>query len=107
MIISGGLNVYPAEVERVLNAHPAVAEVAVVGVPDERWGETPLACVVSHDPALTLQDLIRSCAGELADYKRPRHLRLLTELPRNSNGKVLKGRLREQEWDAGQMGGKP
>jgi fatty-acyl-CoA synthase len=107
MIISGGLNVYPAEVERVLNAHPAVAEVAVVGVPDERWGEAPLACVVSHDPALTLQDLIRSCAGELADYKRPRHLRLLTELPRNSNGKVLKGRLREQEWDAGQMGGKP
>jgi fatty-acyl-CoA synthase len=97
MIISGGLNVYPAEVERVLSAHPAVVEVAVVGVPDERWGETPLACVVSKDPALTLQELARFSAGELADYKQPRRLRLLTELPRNSNGKVIKQRLREQD----------
>jgi fatty-acyl-CoA synthase len=96
MIISGGLNVYPAEVERVLSAHPAVAEVAVVGVPDERWGETPLACVVSKDPALTLEELVRFSAGELADYKKPRQLRLLAELPRNSNGKVIKQRLREQ-----------
>jgi fatty-acyl-CoA synthase len=99
MIISGGLNVYPAEVERVLSAHPKVVEVAVVGVPDERWGETPLACVVSRDPALTLGELARFSAGELADYKKPRHLRLLTELPRNSNGKVIKQRLREQEWN--------
>jgi fatty-acyl-CoA synthase len=96
MIISGGLNVYPAEVERVLSAHPAVVEVAVVGVPDERWGETPLACVVSQDPALTLEELARFSAGELAGYKRPRQLRLLDELPRNSNGKVIKQRLREQ-----------
>jgi fatty-acyl-CoA synthase len=95
MIISGGLNVYPAEVERVLSGHPAVAEVAVVGVPDERWGETPLACVVSKDPALTLEELVRYSAGELADYKRPRRLRLLGELPRNSNGKVIKQELRE------------
>ncbi|HEY2286447.1 MAG TPA: hypothetical protein VGH88_11955 [Streptosporangiaceae bacterium] len=97
MIISGGLNVYPAEVERVLSAHPAVVEVAVVGVPDERWGGTPLACVVSKDPALTLAELARFSAGELADYKKPRRLRLLTELPRNSNGKVIKQRLREQD----------
>jgi fatty-acyl-CoA synthase len=97
MIISGGLNVYPAEVERVLSAHPAVVEVAVVGVPDERWGETPLACVVSKDPALTLEELARFSAGELADYKKPRRLRLLTELPRNSNGKVIKQRLRQQD----------
>ena len=96
MIISGGLNVYPAEVERVLSAHPAVVEIAVVGVPDDRWGETPLACVVSSDPALTLGELVRYCAGELADYKKPRHLRLLAELPRNSNGKVIKQQLREQ-----------
>jgi fatty-acyl-CoA synthase len=95
MIISGGLNVYPAEVERVLSAHPAVVEVAVVGMPDERWGETPLACVVSKDPALTLEELVRYSAGELADYKRPRRLRLLGELPRNSNGKVIKQQLRE------------
>jgi fatty-acyl-CoA synthase len=94
MIISGGLNVYPAEVERVLSAHPAVVEVAVVGVPDERWGETPLACVVSKDPALTLDELVRYSAGELADYKRPRRLRLLASLPRNSNGKVIKQQLR-------------
>ncbi len=95
MIISGGLNVYPAEVERVLSAHPAVVEVAVVGVPDERWGETPLACVVSQDPALTIEELAGFSAGELADYKRPRRLRLLSELPRNSNGKVIKQQLRE------------
>ena len=95
MIISGGLNVYPAEVERVLSTHPAVLDVAVVGVPDERWGETPLACVVSTDPSLTLGELARFSAGELADYKRPRRLRLLSELPRNSNGKVIKQRLRE------------
>jgi acyl-CoA synthetase (AMP-forming)/AMP-acid ligase II len=73
-----------------------VVEVAVVGVPDERWGETPLACVVSQDPALTLEELARFSAGELAGYKRPRQLRLLDELPRNSNGKVIKQRLREQ-----------
>ena len=94
MIISGGFNVYPAEIERVLSAHPAVTEVAVVGVPDERWGETPLACVVSKDPGLTLASLAEFSAGELADYKRPRRLRLLAELPRNSNGKVIKQQLR-------------
>jgi acyl-CoA synthetase (AMP-forming)/AMP-acid ligase II len=82
----------------VLSAHPAVVEVAVVGVPDDRWGETPLACVVSSDPALTLDELVRYSAGELAGYKKPRRLRLLAELPRNSNGKVIKQRLREQEW---------
>jgi fatty-acyl-CoA synthase len=95
MLISGGLNVYPAEVERALRLHPAVVDVAVVGVPDERWGEAPLAWVVSRDPGLTLESLVAGVATELADYKRPRHLRLIDELPRNSNGKVLKRALRE------------
>lgn len=95
MLISGGLNVYPAEVERALRLHPAVVDVAVIGVPDERWGETPLACVVSNDPELTLESLVAGVADELADYKRPRRLRLLDELPRNANGKILKRALRE------------
>jgi fatty-acyl-CoA synthase len=96
MLISGGINVYPAEVERVLLAHPAVVEVAVVGVPDPRWGEAPAACVVTSDPGLTLEALVRPLADELADYKRPRRLLLLDELPRNANGKVQKARLRER-----------
>lgn len=96
MIISGGINVYPAEVERVLRTHPAVIDVAVIGVPSERWGESPMACVVSRDPDLTLENLVAAVADELADYKRPRHLLLLDELPRNANGKVLKRELREQ-----------
>src|SRR5690606_11311181 len=89
MIISGGINVYPAEVERVLRMHPAVLDVAVVGVPDEKWGESPLAYVVSADPGLTLEELNAATSSELADYKRPRHLVLLDELPRNTNGKLL------------------
>lgn len=95
MIISGGINVYPAEVERVLRMHPAVLDVAVVGVPDEKWGESPLAYVVSADPGLTLEELNAATSSELADYKRPRHLVLLDELPRNTNGKLLKRALRE------------
>jgi fatty-acyl-CoA synthase len=96
MIISGGINVYPAELERVLYEHPDVVDVAVVGVPDERWGETPVACVVTRNPELTLEDLRPLLERELADYKRPRRLELLDALPRNSNGKILKRDLREQ-----------
>jgi fatty-acyl-CoA synthase len=95
MIISGGINVYPAEVERILLTHPAVADAAVVGVPDSRWGEASVACVVTRDPALTLEQLTADLVDELADYKRPRYLLLLDELPRNANGKVLKRDLRE------------
>nr|WP_308215779.1 long-chain-fatty-acid--CoA ligase [Pseudonocardia sp. DR1-2] len=96
MIISGGENVYSAEVEEVLAAHPGVADVAVVGVPDPRWGETPLAVVVPADPAAPpdLDTLTAWCADRLARYKQPSRLALVEVLPRNPSGKVLKTELR-------------
>jgi acyl-CoA synthetase (AMP-forming)/AMP-acid ligase II len=91
MIVSGGENIYPAEVERVLREHPAVEDVAVVGVPHDRWGETPVAFVVgaSSEPAL-----IEHCRQRLASYKKPTTVHFVTELPRNAAGKVLKRELR-------------
>lgn len=95
MIITGGLNVYPAEIEAVLSEHPDIVEVAVVGVPDERWGETPVACVVSTDPSLDLARLTEYVADSLATYKRPRRLELRDKpLPRGMSGKILKRELR-------------
>jgi len=95
MIISGGENVYPAEVENVMAAHPAVAEVAVVGAPSERWGETPVAFVV---PAAGRQideaELIAFCRERLAHYKCPTRVERSGGLPRNPSGKVLKRELR-------------
>jgi fatty-acyl-CoA synthase len=90
VILSGGENVYPAEVESVLAAHAAVAEVAVIGAPDSRWGEVPHALVVAHPDAapLTLELLHRVCEGRLARYKWPRSLQLLPALPRTPAGKV-------------------
>ncbi len=98
MIISGGENIYPREVEDVLYEHEAVQDVAVLGVPDEKWGESVLAFVVSKDPSLTLEELDRFCKGndKLAGYKRPRHYRFVEELPRNASGKIQKFLLREQ-----------
>ena len=96
MIISGGENVYPAEVERVLAAHPAVAEVAVVGVPHQRWVETPLAVVVpaaGSEP--DADELLAHCRRHLAGYKKPSAIVFVAELPRNAAGKVLKRELRE------------
>jgi fatty-acyl-CoA synthase len=97
MIISGGENIYCAEVENVLAAHPAVADVAVVAAPHERWGETPVAVVVAADPAAppTLDDLADWCRTRLASYKKPTQLLLLDALPRNASGKVLKPVLRQ------------
>ena len=91
MIVSGGENIYPAEVERVLREHPAVADVAVVGVPHPRWGETPVAFVVG---ACTEHELIEHCRRHLASYKKPTAVHFVTELPRNAAGKVLKRELR-------------
>jgi fatty-acyl-CoA synthase len=98
MIISGGENIYCAEVENVLAGHPKIAEVALVGVPDDRWGETPLAVVVGRDPGdLPTDAEIETFAREhLAAYKRPRHVRHVDALPRNPGGKVVKKTLREQ-----------
>jgi fatty-acyl-CoA synthase len=96
MLVSGGLNVYPAEIERVLAGHPDVQEVAVIARPDRKWGEVPVACVVSSKGDLSLEQLVRYASASLADYKRPRELVLLDALPRNMSGKVVKPRLREQ-----------
>jgi fatty-acyl-CoA synthase len=96
MFISGGENVYPAEVESVLHTHAAVAEAAVVGVPDERWGEVGLAAVVVTAGASTGEDeLITHCRARLASYKVPKAIRFVDELPRGALGKVLKDELRE------------
>jgi long-chain acyl-CoA synthetase len=95
MVISGGVNIYPREIEEVLLAHPAVSDIAVVGVPDERWGERLRAFVVLRPGArLSVDDIGSFCAGRLAPYKIPKELRSIEVLPRNANGKVLKTELR-------------
>lgn len=97
MIISGGENIYPAEIEDVLYGHPAIADVAVIGMPHEKWGEAPHAIVVLRPGArLTTHELIAFCEGKLARYKIPRALAFAEVLPRNAAGKVLKRVLREQ-----------
>ncbi|HXH95705.1 MAG TPA: AMP-binding protein, partial [Gaiellaceae bacterium] len=95
LYISGGENVYPAEVEAVLHEHPRVADAAVVGVPDERWGEVGLAFVVTD--GLGEEELREWCLGRLARFKVPKSFRLVDELPRNSMGKVQKDELRAAE----------
>jgi fatty-acyl-CoA synthase len=97
MIIRGGENVYPREIEEFLYAHPKISDVQVVGVPDERYGEEILACVIPRDPAdpPTLADVTVFCAGRLAHYKVPRHLRVLAAFPMTVSGKVRKVELRE------------
>jgi fatty-acyl-CoA synthase len=96
VIISGGENIYPAEVEAVLGLHPAVAEVALIGVPDAKWGQTPLALVVPRPGQRpTLEDLLTSCTGRLARYKFPRSMVLLDALPRTAAGKIDKEELKK------------
>jgi acyl-CoA synthetase (AMP-forming)/AMP-acid ligase II len=96
MIISGGENVYPAEVEDVLYRHPGIKDVAVIGVQHPRWGETVRAIVVPKDGAsLTEQDVIEFSQDKLAGYKQPRSVVFIDVLPRNPAGKVLKFDLRE------------
>jgi fatty-acyl-CoA synthase len=100
LIVSGGENVYPAEVERVLLDHPAVAEAAVIGVPHPRWVETPVAFVVPTDAGEPDEaELIAHCRRYLAGYKKPSAIVVVEELPRNAGGKVLKRRLRETYGD--------
>ncbi|MFC9278148.1 FadD3 family acyl-CoA ligase [Streptomyces collinus] len=95
MFIVGGFNAYPAEIEQLLGAHPEVAEVAVVGVPDARLGEVGAAYVVRRPGAvLTADDLIAWSRREMANYKVPRTVRFVRALPRNASGKVVKGELR-------------
>jgi fatty-acyl-CoA synthase len=100
MIITGGENVYCAEVENVLASHPAVAELAVIGAPHERWGETPAAVAALHPGAsLTVDELREWGTGRLARYKLPTVLHIVPGLPRNPSGKVMKTVLRRQFGD--------
>ena len=102
MIVSGGENVYPREVEEVLYKHPAVADAAVIGVPDERWGERVHAIVVLRQgTTATAEEIINFCRSNLGGYKLPRGVDFTESLPRNPSGKVLKRELREPYW-AGQ-----
>ena len=96
MIISGGENVYPAEIENVLLGHPKISEVAVIGQASEKWGEIPLAVVVKADESLSEEEVLSHCHGKLARFKQPRAVRFVDEIPRNPTGKVLKRVLREQ-----------
>ncbi|MGE2714264.1 long-chain-fatty-acid--CoA ligase [Mycolicibacterium litorale] len=98
MIISGGENVYSIEVERVLAEHPAVTEVAVIGVPDDKWGESVKAVVVV-DGSSSTEELTEWCVERLARYKCPRSIDIVDELPRNPTGKILKKELRKPFWE--------
>jgi malonyl-CoA/methylmalonyl-CoA synthetase len=95
LIISGGYNVYPREVEETIEGCPGVSEVAVVGLPDPEFGERVVAAVVREDPGLTAEKVTSYCREDLASYKKPREVIFVEELPRNALGKVLKHRVRE------------
>jgi len=99
LIISGGYNIYPREVEEVLAQCPGVAEVAVIGLPDAEFGEQVAAVVVRNDPALTAETLIAFCRDQLASYKKPRTVHFVDTLPRNALGKLQKHLIREQSED--------
>lgn len=99
MVISGGYNVYPREVEEVLHQHPAVRECAVIGVPDPKWGEAVKACVALRPGmSVTAEELIAHCGRFLAGYKKPKSVDFFDELPKSANGKILKKVLREPYW---------
>ena len=99
MIVSGGENVYPREVEEVLYRHPAIAESAVIGVPDEKWGEAVKAVVVlKQGESATAEQIVDFCKEKLGGYKRPSSVDFIEALPRNPSGKVLKKDLRAPYW---------
>jgi fatty-acyl-CoA synthase/long-chain acyl-CoA synthetase len=100
MIISGGMNIYPAEIEAALDHHPDIYEAAVFGIPDEEWGETVHAVIVAADGAALTDEEVQSYAREhLAGYKIPRSIEWIDELPKTGSGKVLKRELRKPYWD--------
>jgi acyl-CoA synthetase (AMP-forming)/AMP-acid ligase II len=99
MIISGGNNVYPREVEEVLVTHPDILEAAVVGVPDPYWGESVHAVIATRSgAAMTVRDVIEHCRASLASYKKPRSVEFVRELPKSAYGKVLKREIRQKYW---------
>lgn len=100
MIVSGGENIYPAEVENAVFSHPEVADAAVIGIPSERWGEEVKACVVLAPGANTSPaEIIAHCREKIAGYKCPKSVDFITEMPRNPSGKILRRQLREPYWE--------
>lgn len=95
LIISGGSNIYPREIEEVLLTHVGISECAVIGLPDAEWGEVPFAFIVADAAAPDTAELDTLCLGALARYKRPRGYRVLEELPKSPYGKTLKTDLRK------------
>jgi len=99
MIISGGFNIYPREIEEVIHSYPGVREVAVIGVPDELWGESVKAIIVPEEGAsLTESKIIEFCKTKLASYKKPKSIEFVKELPKNNQGKILKRELKKKYW---------
>ncbi|MGP4085537.1 class I adenylate-forming enzyme family protein [Streptomyces sp. KR55] len=99
MVVTGGFNVYPTEVENAIFSLPGVAEVAVVGVPDSVWGEALKAVVVRRDGhELTEADVVAACTAQLAAYKKPRSVEFVEELPKTTSGKIMRRQLRELYW---------
>ena len=99
MIKSGGINVYPLEIENVIYTHPAVETAAVIGVPDDRWGETIKAIIVLKEGAkATAEEIIELCRSTLASYKKPTSVEFVDSVPMTHTGKVIKRELREQYW---------
>ena len=96
MLISGGENVYPAEIENVLLGHDKIADAGVIGVPSAKWGESPLAVLVASDDSLTADEVIAYCKGKLAPFKTVKAVEFVAEIPRNASGKILKRDLRER-----------
>ena len=99
MIISGGENIYPAEIENVLMSHSGISDVAVIGVPSERWGETVKAIITCKDPEITKQEIYTYCRQRLAVYKCPTSIDWMETIPRNPSGKILKTELRKPYWE--------
>jgi acyl-CoA synthetase (AMP-forming)/AMP-acid ligase II len=95
LIVSGGMNVYPSEVERCIDQLPGVAASAVVGVPHERWGQTVAVAIVRSDPQLSAEQVIEHCATQLASYKKPTYVQFVDELPLTASLKVKRGAVRE------------
>ncbi|MCK5593381.1 long-chain fatty acid--CoA ligase, partial [Candidatus Bathyarchaeota archaeon] len=99
MVITGGEHVYPSEIEEIISQHPKVRDVAVIGLPDDKWGEAVTAVVVLNDGEnTTSQEIIEWCRGKIAGYKKPKRMLFInySEMPRSATGKVLHRELRER-----------
>lgn len=96
LISSGGMNVYPSEIERVILTVPGVTLCAVVAAPHEKWGQTPVAFVISNNDSLSADAIKEVCKKELANYKLPSEIRIVKQVPTNTSGKILKHELRDR-----------